>query len=197
MVQVSALEQQLADKRPETPSTSFPRSPQHPHQPADGSPQNPSALHRAARDKLSSQLPSSSSVPRADSAPQQPSRPVQDQAGSDRGHLRAESVPMSSTRVVMHQIVLPGEVDTAGVCFGGQVSHASRLPPDTQLACSSQPLAALSTVPGLHVSQRVAQLPYAMPGPACDVWHAHSGLSWPSHHGTSCAAAHKMRRSKL
>ena len=28
---------------------------------------------------------------------------------------------MAATRVVMHQIVLPAEVDSLGICFGGQV----------------------------------------------------------------------------
>uniref|UniRef100_A0A7S3R6G0 HotDog ACOT-type domain-containing protein n=3 Tax=Dunaliella tertiolecta TaxID=3047 RepID=A0A7S3R6G0_DUNTE len=31
------------------------------------------------------------------------------------------AVPMATTRVVMHQIVLPSEVDSLGICFGGQV----------------------------------------------------------------------------
>ena len=30
---------------------------------------------------------------------------------------------MAATRVVMHQIVLPAEVDSLGICFGGQVRH--------------------------------------------------------------------------
>lgn len=34
---------------------------------------------------------------------------------------------MSATRVIMHQIVLPSEVDLMGICFGGQVD-ADRLP---------------------------------------------------------------------
>lgn len=32
-----------------------------------------------------------------------------------------ESVPMDATRIVMHQIVAPTEVDALGICFGGQV----------------------------------------------------------------------------
>ena len=74
---------------------------------------------------------------------------------------------MSSTRVVMHQIVLPGEVDTAGVCFGGQVSPLFILPSDTQQACSAQQLAVLCTGPG---GGEAARLPYAMQAlsaPAC------------------------------
>jgi hypothetical protein len=31
------------------------------------------------------------------------------------------AVPMAATRVVMHQIVMPAEVDALGICFGGQV----------------------------------------------------------------------------
>ena len=30
-------------------------------------------------------------------------------------------VSMAASRVVMHQIVLPSEVDALGICFGGQV----------------------------------------------------------------------------
>lgn len=30
-------------------------------------------------------------------------------------------VAMAATRVVMHQMVMPAEVDTLGICFGGQV----------------------------------------------------------------------------
>ncbi len=30
-------------------------------------------------------------------------------------------VAMAATRVVMHQLVMPAEVDTLGICFGGQV----------------------------------------------------------------------------
>ncbi len=33
---------------------------------------------------------------------------------------------MAATRVVMHQIVLPAEVDTLGICFGGQVRCRQR-----------------------------------------------------------------------
>lgn len=36
-----------------------------------------------------------------------------------------KSLPMSATRVIMHQIVLPSEVDLMGICFGGQVNTAS------------------------------------------------------------------------
>ena len=32
-----------------------------------------------------------------------------------------DAVPMAATRVVMHQIVMPAEVDALGICFGGQV----------------------------------------------------------------------------
>ncbi|CAL8463592.1 g3126 [Coccomyxa elongata] len=35
--------------------------------------------------------------------------------------LKEEMVSMAATRVVMHQIVLPAEVDSLGICFGGQV----------------------------------------------------------------------------
>ena len=35
--------------------------------------------------------------------------------------LKEETVSMAATRVVMHQIVLPAEVDSLGICFGGQV----------------------------------------------------------------------------
>jgi hypothetical protein len=31
------------------------------------------------------------------------------------------AIPMSASRMVMHQIVAPAEVDTLGICFGGQV----------------------------------------------------------------------------
>jgi hypothetical protein len=31
------------------------------------------------------------------------------------------TVPMGATRIVMHQIVAPAEVDALGICFGGQV----------------------------------------------------------------------------
>jgi acyl-CoA hydrolase len=36
--------------------------------------------------------------------------------------LLPEAVPMDATRIVMHQIVAPTEVDALGICFGGQVS---------------------------------------------------------------------------
>jgi len=32
-----------------------------------------------------------------------------------------KTLAMSATRVIMHQIVLPSEVDFMGICFGGQV----------------------------------------------------------------------------
>lgn len=35
--------------------------------------------------------------------------------------LNTEQVAMSTTRVVMHQIVLPSDTDSLGICFGGQV----------------------------------------------------------------------------
>ena len=34
---------------------------------------------------------------------------------------REEGVSMAATRVIMHQIVMPSEVDALGICFGGQV----------------------------------------------------------------------------
>ena len=34
---------------------------------------------------------------------------------------KEEIVSMAASRVVMHQIVLPAEVDSLGICFGGQV----------------------------------------------------------------------------
>ena len=46
------------------------------------------------------------------------------------------SVPMSATRVVMHQIVLPGEVDAAGVCFGGQVLPRSWQAQEAPACCT-------------------------------------------------------------
>ncbi len=33
----------------------------------------------------------------------------------------SEEIAMATTRVVMHQIVLPSDSDTLGICFGGQV----------------------------------------------------------------------------
>ena len=36
---------------------------------------------------------------------------------------KEEIVSMAASRVVMHQIVLPAEVDSLGICFGGQVRH--------------------------------------------------------------------------
>lgn len=35
---------------------------------------------------------------------------------------KEEIVSMAASRMVMHQIVLPAEVDSLGICFGGQVS---------------------------------------------------------------------------
>lgn len=35
--------------------------------------------------------------------------------------VESEEVAMGTTRVVMHQIVLPSDSDTLGICFGGQV----------------------------------------------------------------------------
>jgi hypothetical protein len=34
-----------------------------------------------------------------------------------------ETVAMGATRIVMHQIVAPSEVDALGICFGGQVGN--------------------------------------------------------------------------
>lgn len=34
---------------------------------------------------------------------------------------RETTVAMAATRVVMHQMVMPAEVDSLGICFGGQV----------------------------------------------------------------------------
>ena len=45
--------------------------------------------------------------------------PVEDDA-------KEEIVSMAASRVVMHQIVLPAEVDSLGICFGGQVRRASQ-----------------------------------------------------------------------
>lgn len=41
-----------------------------------------------------------------------------------------DTVPMGATRIVMHQIVAPAEVDALGICFGGQVCRqCSTAPP--------------------------------------------------------------------
>jgi len=39
---------------------------------------------------------------------------------------KEEIVSMAASRVVMHQIVLPAEVDSLGICFGGQVRRTSQ-----------------------------------------------------------------------
>lgn len=44
-------------------------------------------------------------------------------------HGTGGGVPMAATRVVMHQIVLPAEVDSLGICFGGQVGVLCGLGP--------------------------------------------------------------------
>ena len=44
-----------------------------------------------------------------------PSRPMQPQA-----------VPMDGTRVVMHEIVMPDQIDSMGICFGGQASPTNQ-----------------------------------------------------------------------
>ena len=36
-------------------------------------------------------------------------------------YIDSEELAMGTTRVVMHQIVLPSDSDTLGICFGGQV----------------------------------------------------------------------------
>ena len=38
-----------------------------------------------------------------------------------------KSLSMSATRVIMHQIVLPSEVDMMGICFGGQVDSPPKI----------------------------------------------------------------------
>lgn len=43
--------------------------------------------------------------------------------------VESEELAMGTTRVVMHQIVLPSDSDTLGICFGGQVVLASTLLP--------------------------------------------------------------------
>jgi hypothetical protein len=43
-------------------------------------------------------------------------------AGNVTAEPLPESVAMGATRIVMHQIVAPSEVDALGICFGGQVS---------------------------------------------------------------------------
>ena len=35
--------------------------------------------------------------------------------------VESEELAMGTTRIVMHQIVLPSDSDTLGICFGGQV----------------------------------------------------------------------------
>ena len=59
---------------------------------------------------------------------------------------KEEIVSMAATRVVMHQIVLPAEVDSLGICFGGQVS--TRAPTPYALAQPSL----YTSLPGLNTS---------------------------------------------
>ena len=51
----------------------------------------------------------------------------------------AEGVSMAASRVVMHQIVLPSEVDALGICFGGQARAASLF---SCLGATTEPAAA-------------------------------------------------------
>lgn len=48
---------------------------------------------------------------------------------------------MGASRVVMHQIVAPSEVDALGICFGGQVSCSCRGLLAAAVACLSVQLA--------------------------------------------------------
>jgi acyl-CoA hydrolase len=50
---------------------------------------------------------------------------------------------MAATRVVMHQIVLPAEVDVLGICFGGQVRETTR--EHANLPCCQLTLESLNT----------------------------------------------------
>lgn len=54
-------------------------------------------------------------------SPRDPSPPAPLPAPSPVPPSVPESVPMGATRIVMHQIVAPAEVDALGICFGGQV----------------------------------------------------------------------------
>ncbi len=55
--------------------------------------------------------------------------------------LKEETVSMAATRVVMHQIVLPAEVDSLGICFGGQVAIRLGDPRAAQQLLPLRPLA--------------------------------------------------------
>lgn len=50
-------------------------------------------------------------------------------------------VAMAATRVVMHQMVMPAEVDTLGICFGGQVQ-----PPRPTMLFAYRPIAVNTVV---------------------------------------------------
>lgn len=61
----------------------------------------------SAIDALTASLPKSRSTPALDRL---------------NAQLRdSEQIAMSGTRIVMHQIVLPSDTDSLGICFGGQV----------------------------------------------------------------------------
>ena len=62
-------------------------------------------------------------------------------------------VAMAATRVVMHQMVMPAEVDTLGICFGGQVQL-----PGQQCSLHSDSLAVTLGVWQLSVMEAISVL---------------------------------------
>lgn len=56
---------------------------------------------------------------------------------------------MAATRVVMHQIVLPSEVDSLGICFGGQVPSCCT---PAAHRCHPQALSVVLSIPTVSVA---------------------------------------------
>lgn len=54
---------------------------------------------------------------------------------SNAAAAAASEVAMGTTRVVMHQLVLPANVDLLGICFGGQVGCNLPLLQDFVVLC--------------------------------------------------------------
>lgn len=80
---------------------------------------------------------------------------------------------MAATRVVMHQIVLPSEVDSLGICFGGQV----RAHPSSFLWCR-------------HESRQITTADRDAPPPVPEGERRPAGLSCgraTSEHSYNCA----------
>lgn len=82
----------------------------------------------------------------------------------------SEEVAMATTRVVMHQIVLPSDSDTLGICFGGQVLGWIDVCAGLAAKTVARGPCVTASVDAVHFLTPCRVVSHAPPSPAALLW---------------------------